>query len=258
MAQTAAGPRRGLRSGALHEEQSVNDLGGAGGTTTPDVSTISPWGLEQTQTANFTGNKDVTCESNGPNGTRGERLSSGCRPTSDSFVQVPLGFLLVTGTQRLAVGSVEEAVVVERRLPVPETLLSVKDCRSVPDAETRHPSPGGIAHTQRFPLAVPSRVWDLLVSRLRALKCGCFPRPLLSVCFGRPAVSVSVSVPPAPEGHVHQTLAAGSQLWVRAPAGRGGSGFGEEAEEAEEERDGHLGVSGCVRHLEGKKWEFFI
>lgn len=41
--------------------------------------------------------------------------------TSYPFVQVPSGFLLVTGAQRLAVGSVEEAVVVERRLPVPQS-----------------------------------------------------------------------------------------------------------------------------------------
>lgn len=114
-------------------------------------------------------------------------------------------------------------------------------------------SPGGVAHTQRLPPGVPPRVWDLLVSRLGALGCGRSPRSPLPLSFGHAAVSVSVSFPSAPEGHVHQTLAAGSQLPIRAPAGRGGSGFGEDSEEAEEESDGHLGVSGRVGHLEGGK-----
>lgn len=96
--------------------------GGGGGT--PDVSEGPPsvrgdWSRHKRLI--LLGIKNV-CESNGPNATRLERFSWRRRPTSDSFVQVPLGFLLVTGTQRLAVGSVEEAVVVERRLPVPETL----------------------------------------------------------------------------------------------------------------------------------------
>lgn len=108
------------------------------------------------------------------------------------------------------------------------------------------PSPGRVAHTQRFLPVVPPRVWDLLVSRLGALKCGRSPRSPLPLPFGHPAVSLSS----APEGYVHQTLAAGSQLGIRAPAGRGGTGFGEEAEEAEEERDGNLGVSGGIGHLE--------
>lgn len=112
--------------------------------------------------------------------------------------------------------------------------------------------PGRIAHTQRFPLVIPSSVWDLLVSRLGAFSCGRFPRPPPSLSVSRPVVSVSS----APEGHVHQALAAGSQLGVRAPAGRGGTGFREEAEEVEEESNGHLGISGSISHLEwtdGKK-----
>lgn len=106
-------------------------------------------------------------------------------------------------------------------------------------------SPGGITHAQGFPLGIPSRVWDLLVSRLGAFERGRSPQPPLPLSFGPPAVAVSS----APEGHVHQTLAAGSQLWIRAPAGKGGSSFGEEAEEVEEESDGHLSVSGCISHL---------
>lgn len=61
----------------------------------------------------------------------------GCSPTSYSFIQVPLGFLFVAGAQRLTIRRVEEAVVVERRLPVPETLQSVKDSWKRPDAPPR-------------------------------------------------------------------------------------------------------------------------
>lgn len=108
------------------------------------------------------------------------------------------------------------------------------------------PSPGGVAHAQRFPLVILSRVWDLLISRLRAFLSGRFPRPPPPLSVRRPVFSVSS----APERHVHQALAAGSQLGVRAPAGRGGTGFGLEAEEMEEEGDGHLGISRSVSHLE--------
>lgn len=168
--------------------------------------------------------------------------------TSDSFVQVPPGLLLVTGAQRLAIGSVEEAVVVEGRLPVSESDSKVLNVSEMPHAVICggvKASPGGITHAQGFPLGIPSRVWDLLVSRLGAFKRGRSPQSPLPLSFGPPAVAVSS----APEGHVHQTLAAGSQLWIRAPAGKGRSGFGEEAEEVEEESDGHLSVSGCISHL---------
>lgn len=104
------------------------------------------------------------------------------------------------------------------------------------------PPPGRVAHTQRFPLAVPARVWDLLVPRLGALGWERFAAPPLPLAV--------VSVSSAPEGNVHQALAAGGQLRVRAPAGRSGTGFRVEAEEVEEEGDRHLGISGSVRHLE--------
>lgn len=106
--------------------------------------------------------------------------------------------------------------------------------------------PGRIAHTQRFPLVILSRVWDLLISRLWALIAGQFPHPppLLSIC--RSFVSFSSAL----EGHIHQALAAGGQLRVGGPAERGGSSFRVKAEEVEEESDGNLGVSGGVRHLQ--------
>lgn len=85
----------------------------------------------------------------------------------------------------------------------------------------------------------------MLVSRLGAFTRGHSPHPPPPLAFAPPAVAVSL----APEGNVHQALAAGSQLCIRAPAGRGGTGFGVETEELEEEGDGHLSVSGCVGHL---------
>lgn len=108
-------------------------------------------------------------------------------------------------------------------------------------------SPRRIAHTQWFPLVILSRVWDLLISRLWALISGRFPCPPPPLSIGSSVVSVSS----APEGHIHQALAAGSQLRVGAPAGRGGSGFSAEAKEMEEESDGNLGISGSVSHLQG-------
>lgn len=62
----------------------------------------------------------------------------------------------------------------------------------------------------------------------------------------RPVLSVST----APEGDVHQALAAGDQLRVGAPTGKGGTGFILEAKEVEEEGDRNLGISGSVSHLE--------
>ncbi|TNN38835.1 hypothetical protein EYF80_050997 [Liparis tanakae] len=108
-------------------------------------------------------------------------------------------------------------------------------------------SPGRIAHAQWFPLVILSRVWDLLISRLRVFKSGRFPNPALPLPFG----CLFVPVSPAPEGHVHQALAAGGQLGVRAPAGKFETGFRVEVEEMEEESDGNLGVSCSVRHLKG-------
>lgn len=111
------------------------------------------------------------------------------------------------------------------------------------------PPPGRVAHAQRLPPAVPAGVWDLLVPAVGAL-CSRQCRQLLLAVLA-PLVVAVVSVHSISEGDVHQALAAGSQLAVRAPAGRVGTGFGQEVEEVEEEGDGHLGVSGGVRHLEG-------
>lgn len=86
----------------------------------------------------------------------------------------------------------------------------------------------------------------MLISRLWAFTRRLLPRPPPPLSFVRPLVSVS----PAPEGDVHQALAAGDQLRIGAPAGKGGTGFSLEAQETEEERDGDLSVSGGVRHLE--------
>lgn len=109
------------------------------------------------------------------------------------------------------------------------------------------PPPGRVAHAQRLPPAVPAGVWDLLVPAVGAL-CSRQRRWLLLAVLA-PLVAV-VSVRSTSEGDVHQALAAGGQLAVRAPAGRGGTGFRQEVEEVEEEGDGHLGVSGSVRHLQ--------
>lgn len=107
-------------------------------------------------------------------------------------------------------------------------------------------SPCRIAHTQWFPLVILSRVWDLLISRLWALRSEQFPRP-------PPPLSISgsvFSISSAPERHIHQALAAGSQLSIGAPTGRGGSGFRAKAEEMKEEGDGNLCISGSVNHLQ--------
>lgn len=112
------------------------------------------------------------------------------------------------------------------------------------------PPPGRVAHAQRLPPAVPAGVWDLLVPAVGAL-CGRQRRWLLLLLLAVLAPPVAVlSVHSTSEGDVHQALAAGGQLAVRAAAGRGGTGFRQEVEEAEEEGDGHLGVSGSVRHLQ--------
>lgn len=106
-------------------------------------------------------------------------------------------------------------------------------------------SPCGIAHTQGFPLVVLSRVWDLLISSLWALRTERFP------CLSLP-LSVDAFLfyfSSALEGHIHQALAAGSQLRVGAPAGRGGPGFRVEAEEMDEESDGNLSISGSISYL---------
>lgn len=89
----------------------------------------------------------------------------------------------------------------------------------------------------------------MLVSRLGAFVSCRFARPPPPVSVAGPVLSVSS----APEGDVHQSLAAGGQLGVGGPAGGGGTGFRPEAEEAEEEGDGHLSVSGGVRHLDGSR-----
>lgn len=106
-------------------------------------------------------------------------------------------------------------------------------------------SPGRIAYTQRFPLVILSRVWDLLISRLRTFITGGFPHPPPPLSVRGPIIALSS----APEGHVHQALAAGSQLRVRTPAG-GRIGFRAEAKDMKEEGDGNLGISGSIRHLE--------
>lgn len=91
----------------------------------------------------------------------------------------------------------------------------------------------------------------MLVPAVRAV-CNQRRRLLLLLAALAPLVAI-VSVHSTFEGHVHQSLAAGSELAVRAPAGRGGTGFRQEVEEVEEEGDRHLGVSGRVRHLRGTK-----
>lgn len=110
------------------------------------------------------------------------------------------------------------------------------------------PPPGRVAHAQRLSPVVPAGVWDLLVPAVGALCSRQCWQLLLAVLA--PLVAI-VSVHSTSEGDVHQALAAGGQLAVRAPAGRGGTGFGQEVEKVEEEGDGHLGISGGVRHLEG-------
>lgn len=99
--------------------------------------------------------------------------------------------------------------------------------------------PGWISNSKRFPL-VSAWVWYLLITRLRTI---------YSRSAAPPSTFPFVTFTAPPEGHIHQALAAASQLREGSSILAQQARLRVESQQVEKQRDRDLGITCCVRHL---------